>query len=1052
MVAMCSLVLMFGIDFSVAGATKKNWKSKSTRKFGQSGNSVTKMALPSQRLKNTIVTQNFLSAVPRAKFISGKYQRYGASIPWANVVRKDMLDRDWHVFRAKKSGLPKRLRWKGLRPAGKAMVRPGQSAAVEITYRLLEDYRDVFEIEDPSTEFVVRETVYDSRGQLHVLMQQYYREIPVLGGELNSHVDGMGVYALNASYHSLSEINVATSPTLSSNEAIEIVMRGIGGVANLPKSIKKLLDYTGPETTLFLWNRDNKPARLAWRVLLRPQVHERRVFYVDAHNGEIIHHYLDSPSEGSLQAKATDLNGKEKILEVYKQDDMFFMADFTRPIYDADRAGFGGLPKGSLLTMDLQGRDLARGVDFFIASSEDNAWEDAIAVSAHANMGRVFEFFYNRFGRKGIDGDGDTIISLIHVTDQGESMANAYWNGRFIAYGDGGDALKPLAGSLDVAAHEFSHGLIERTVNLEYQFQSGALNESIADVFGVLIDDEDWLVGEDVVSLDYFPSGALRSMADPHNGGNSDDFFWQPSHMSEYVELDIDQDNGGVHVNSGIPNKAAYLLAESLGREKLGQIYYRVLDSRYLNATSGFTDMRLAVLQAIVDLYGEDTEEFVSAEMAFDKVGITGDDELVGVEPEVLPAIKGEEWVAVVNAENSDTSLYLVRPNLQGSDDIVQLTKTQVFDETGNAITTSGDGSYLFFVDESNFIRGINIDGSNEEILSNEGDWSSISLSPDGTKLAATSVFEDSTIFIFDLVNPEKSIEMKLYNPTTQDGIQSKTVLFADALDWDISGRYLVYDAYNAVRASDKNSGYWDIAMLDVENRLIFSLFAALPEGVHMGNPSFAQTNPRYLTFDFHDASSEQYALGVADLFENEVGILLDTDASFSFPRFSVDDNHIVFETFKDKRYRVYQLPMAENRLAAVEAPKPFLEDAQSATWFAIGSRPDVETAVEERFLNQLPSQLSLEQNFPNPFNANTQITYKIPVKTFIDLKVYDVLGQEIITLFNGSQLPGEYKVEWDGRSKNGEVVATGTYLYVITSENREQGLIQEVRKMVLLR
>ena len=88
-----------------------------------------------------------------------------------------------------------------------------------------------------------------------------------------------------------------------------------------------------------------------------------------------------------------------------------------------------------------------------------------------------------------------------------------------------------MAGSLDVAAHEFSHGLIERTVNLEYQFQSGALNESIADVFGVLVDDEDWLVGEDVVSLDYFPSGALRNMADPHNNGNEEDFFWQPSHL-----------------------------------------------------------------------------------------------------------------------------------------------------------------------------------------------------------------------------------------------------------------------------------------------------------------------------------------------------------------------------------------------------------------------------------------------------------------------------------------------------------------------------------------
>ena len=1035
-----------------ADAYANNWKTKSTRKIGRSGPSVSKYQMPGQRLKHTVLNKNFAPRVPRAKMAFGSTNAYGSPISWSLSISKNTLRNDWHVHWNAQTGLPKHLRWKTIRPAGKVAVRPAVSNGVDLTYTFLEKYQDIFGISEPTSEFLVSETIFDGRGQLHVIMQQYYKGIPVWGGQLNSHVDGLGLYALNSNYQSLAHIDVNTSPTLSSAEAIKIVTENVEYISNLPPSISEVLEYSGPESTLLIWNRDIGKERLVWRILVRPQVHQRDYYFVDAHSGEIVHRYSASPSEGSLQVDAKDLNGQDKTLQVFEQDSLFFLADFTRPIYDPDRAGFGGLPRGSLLTMDLQGRDLARDVDFFIASSQDNQWSDAIAVSAHANMGRVFEYFYDTFGRSGIDGDGDTIISLIHVTDQGESMANAYWNGRFIAYGDGNDALSPLAGSLDVAAHEFSHGLIERTVNLEYQFQSGALNESIADVFGVLIDDEDWLVGEDVVSRDYFPSGALRNMADPHNNGNEGDFFWQPSHMREYVELTIDQDNGGVHVNSGIPNKAAHLLAESIGREKLGQIYYRVLDARYLNARSGFTDMRFAVIQAATDLYGLDSVELNSATAAFDQVGILGDEELVAPEPVELPIVKGEEWLAVVNAESFDNSLYLVRPNVSDDDDIVQLTETQVFVETGNAITVSEDGSYLFFVDDSNFIRGINIDGSNEEVLSNEGEWSSISLSPGGNRLAATSVFEDSTIFIFDLVNPENSIEMKLYNPTTQDGIRSNTVLFADALDWDLSGQFLVYDAYNNIRSGEDTLGYWDIAMIDVENKLIFSLFAALPEGVHMGNPSFAQTNPRYLAFDFHDVSSNQYAVGVADLFENEVGIILETDASFSFPRFSVDDEQLVFETYLDAEYTVYQLSMAEDRLSSVEDPFPFLQDAQSAIWFAIGSRPDVETFIGEISEDSLPAVSALQQNFPNPFNSNTSISYTLSTETSVDLKIYDVLGQEIAILHTGLQSPGEYKVFWDGLSKNGQIAATGTYLCVLSVGNDDAEFSREVRKMILVR
>src|SRR5436190_23391353 len=107
-------------------------------------------------------------------------------------------------------------------------------------------------------------------------------------------------------------------------------------------------------------------------------------------------------------------------------------------------------------------------------------------------------------------------------------MDNAYWNGKFMAYGNGNVYFKPLAGGLDVAAHEMTHGVISNSANLEYLGESGAINESMADIFGCMVDSSNWKIGESVVKAPYFPSGALRDLSDPHNTGTSSDYFWQP--------------------------------------------------------------------------------------------------------------------------------------------------------------------------------------------------------------------------------------------------------------------------------------------------------------------------------------------------------------------------------------------------------------------------------------------------------------------------------------------------------------------------------------------
>jgi Zn-dependent metalloprotease len=234
-----------------------------------------------------------------------------------------------------------------------------------------------------------------------------------------------------------------------------------------------------------------------------------------------------------------------------------------------------------------------------VARSEGEGTTGNPAVDqAYDFSGQVYDYFWEQFGRDSYDGRGAPIV--ISVNDP--QTANAAWNPteRRIHFADGWLAL-------DVMGHEFTHAVVQSTAGLEYQGQSGALNESMADIFGSNIDGN-WEIGEDT------EGGAIRDMADPER-------FGQPAHVDDYV--DTPEDNGGVHTNSGIPNHAYYLMAEAIGRDKAGQIVYRAL-TEHLEPDSGFEDFRTASLQVAGDRYGEDSPEYRAVNEAFAKVGLDG--------------------------------------------------------------------------------------------------------------------------------------------------------------------------------------------------------------------------------------------------------------------------------------------------------------------------------------------------------------------------------------------------------------------------------------------
>jgi Zn-dependent metalloprotease len=305
-----------------------------------------------------------------------------------------------------------------------------------------------------------------------------------------------------------------------------------------------------------------------------------------------------------------------------------------------------------------------------VARTEDGSAAADISVNrAFDGFGATRQFYLEVLGRNSIDGKGMRMDGYVH---RGVRYNNAFWDGREMVFGDGdGKIFTDFTSSLDVIGHELTHGVTEHTAGLEYHNQSGALNESMSDVMGSLVKqwsrrqtvtDADWLIGPEVFTPDIEADG-LRSLKAPGHAYDNEVFGKdpQPDHMSHYVELaDTDEsDNGGVHLNSGIPNKAFYLTAAEMGGyawEAAGHIWYEAL-----RASTGNTDFQEFAETAYAragQLYGSASAAQQAVGKAWDGVGIT-----VGAAATAAPAGNdvggGGDWderFAVLSAQIEDVA------------------------------------------------------------------------------------------------------------------------------------------------------------------------------------------------------------------------------------------------------------------------------------------------------------------------------------------------------------------------------------------------------------
>ncbi len=908
---------------------------------------------------------------------------------------------------------------------------PGRTPLEARAYTYLEASKGLLRCQNPAEEFSLVAIREDEKGNMHLQFRQLYHGIRVYGAEVSLHTRNGEVHLLTGRSFP-SPLNTSLAPSISHMAALErgwAYLQNRTSVKILPAQELQLLAGPAEQAELVLFYPETGIATptLAWELSLAPNLAERWHILLDAHSGEVIramdeickiqgHRHPDAgasaqeagsvvggnmhlsipplpPDDGPATAVANDLFGQPRTIDTYEKGGLFYLIDAAKNMHNESQSVFPNEPVGVVWTINAQNTS-PQNTNFSAVHivSNDNSWNNPTAVSAHYNAGLSYKYFEDTHGRNSINGLGGNIISLINVADEdGGSMDNAFWNGAAMFYGNGGTAFSaPLPKALDVTGHELTHGVIQSTANLEYFGESGAINESMADVFATMIDRNDWKIGEDVVNTAYYPSGALRDLSNPNNGGSGlNSPGWQPGHVSE--QYPGSEDNGGVHINSGIPNKAFQLFATAVGKDKAEKVYYHAL-TNYLGRSSQFIDLRIAIIAAAQDLYS--TTESNAAATAFNAVGISAGQG--GDYQQDYTANQGEEFILYTDA--SYNVLNLVTP--AGQEVAVPLSTTG----PASKPSISDDGSLIVYVAHDKTLRYIIINWAQSNFssgsLSASPIWRNAAISRDGNRLAALTDDYDNLLYVFDLTqaNPQP-VAYELYNPTFTQGIETGDVVYPDVLEWDHSGQWVMYDALNRIENNFGGIEYWDISFIRVWNNsindfssgLISKLFTSLPENTSVGNPSFAKNAPYIIAFDLIDTYTDEYLVMATNLETGSVGSIF-SQSSLGYPSYSVQDNQLIFDAFDNFGNEVIAVTDLDNdKIHPIGNAVILIADnagARWGAWFANGYRPWVGTKDDA-----LSTGLKV---FPNPFTDNIQVEMELHESQEVFLEVLDMHGRAV--------------------------------------------------------
>jgi len=474
-------------------------------------------------------------------------------------------------------------------------------------------------------------------------MQQYYQGIPVWGAEVVRDSDGGVPVSIFGDVSA--QLDLDTQPTLTVDAATKVFLSSAAS-ATLLRPVN-----------LVVFRLQNGERRLAYMSVVAGTNEVFRAF-IDAASGVELQRYSMLQKQSAV-GTGRGVVGDTKKMSVLRQGGAFLADDQLRPPV--------------LATFDMRGNlnralDVLIGAPLFasdVASDTDNDWTDLAAVDAHVHVGWTYDYYFKRHGRRGLDNRDRPLISLINgVTQQGALALppedfglfaiNAFWcdacgpNGvGTIYFGNGfpqpfvdeqGRNWTYLAGSLDVVAHELTHGVTSSSSNLIPGDEPGALNEAFSDMMGTSVEfffqvpgagigQADYLIGEDSVRSRVGGLNGLRSLVNPS-------VFGDPDHYS--LKFTGPEDEGGVHTNSTIPSHAFYLSIEggrnrvsgitvqgvgAANREQIEKSFYRAF-TFLLPASASFSTARAATIQAARDLYGANSAAATAITQAWTAVGV----------------------------------------------------------------------------------------------------------------------------------------------------------------------------------------------------------------------------------------------------------------------------------------------------------------------------------------------------------------------------------------------------------------------------------------------
>ncbi|PDZ03992.1 peptidase M4 [Bacillus cereus] len=474
-------------------------------------------------------------------------------------------------------------------------------------------------------------------GTTLVRMQQIYEGKEVYGHQLTAHVDKKGIIksVSGESAQNLTQEDLKNPINLSKEDAKQFIYTKYGN---------DITFISEPEVKEAIFvNENNGQASNAYQVTFTAATpnYVSGTYLVNANNGDMLKNMVQESdlkiSEEHVKSIKESKKSNVKSLTGTGKDDLGIIRTFGISEQSNGEYALADYTRGQgIETYDVNYRDITfenRYYPGILATSTSTIFNDPKAVSAHFLATKVYDFYKDKYKRNSFDNKGKKVVSVVHAWDSGETDDPKNWGNAFSAnisnvsmliYGD------PMVKAFDIAGHEFTHAVTSSESNLEFSGESGAINEALSDIMGTAIEkyinngEFNWTIGEQTGSV-------LRNMKNP----SAVKFFNglpYPDDYSKYSDLN-GEDNEGVHFNSSIINKVAYLIAQGgtqngvtvngIGEDKMFDLFYYA-NTDELNMTSNFSELRIACLTVATNKYGANSIEVEAVQKAFDAAKIKG--------------------------------------------------------------------------------------------------------------------------------------------------------------------------------------------------------------------------------------------------------------------------------------------------------------------------------------------------------------------------------------------------------------------------------------------